>query len=94
LDVIGGVLGLQSDRFADHESNSLGLTLADTLGRFAASLREVKEAMRHLVGQTIEFLGGGLSRQERDFLGCALALRRINGIRVFELDVAFCDELP
>ena len=50
--------------------------------------------MRHLVGQTIEFLGGGLSRQERDFLGGALALRRINGIRVFELDVAFCDELP
>ncbi len=46
------------------------------------------------MGQTIEFLGGGLSWQECDFLGGALALRRINGIRVFELDVAFCDELP
>jgi hypothetical protein len=39
----------------------------------------------------IEFLGGSLARQQSDFPSGSLPLRRINGIRGFQLDPALHD---
>ena len=93
MDVIDGVVGLQSDGFADHESDCLGFSLTNALRRLGSAFLHVKEAVRGLVRQSIELLGGALAGQQNDFSARALALRRIDGVRVFELDATLCDKL-